>query len=393
MQVLITSQGKLLLTDLQIIYVMVRFQPAPTEHCGERRGSILLPSMPTKKTISYADAGVSIDRGNQLVERIKKRVRGTDRPGVMGVIGGFGGLFDLTLLGYREPVLVSGTDGVGTKLKLAAEAGRHDSVGIDLVAMCANDLLVQGAEPLFFLDYYVCESLDVDIAEQVIDGIARGCEMAGCALIGGETAEHPGAFVPGEYDLAGFCVGIVEKSGIITGATIEDGDAVIGLASSGPHANGFSLIRRLLQETGTSLRDRFGNDGTFADVLLRPTTIYVKPVREILTRLPVKGMSHITGGGLLENIPRGLPDTAVAEIDTTSWRRPAIFQWLRESGGLDDSEMYRTFNCGVGYILIVADGHDGECIAHLEAAGITAWRMGRIRRRHADETQVVLTSI
>lgn len=347
--------------------------------------------MPTKKTISYAEAGVSIDRGNELIERIKGRVRGTDRPGVMGGIGGFGGLFDLTPLGYREPVLVSGTDGVGTKLKLAAEAGRHDSVGIDLVAMCANDLLVQGAEPLFFLDYYVCESLDVDIAEQVIAGIARGCETAGCALVGGETAEHPGAFVPGEYDLAGFCVGIVEKSGIVTGENIEDGDAVIGLASSGPHANGFSLIRRLLQETGTSLQDRFGDGRTFADVMLRPTTIYVKPVREILARLPIKGMSHITGGGLLENIPRVLPEGVAAEIDLSSWQLPDIFLWLQEAGNLDAPELFRTFNCGVGYVVIVANGHDGECITHLEAAGIPAWRMGRIRMRHEGEARVVLT--
>jgi phosphoribosylformylglycinamidine cyclo-ligase len=347
--------------------------------------------MPTKKTISYADAGVSIDRGNELVKRIKNRVRSTDRPGVMGGIGGFGGLFDLTPLGYREPVLVSGTDGVGTKLKLAAEAGRHDGVGIDLVAMCANDLLVQGAEPLFFLDYYVCESLDVDVAEQVIASIARGCEIAGCALIGGETAEHPGAFVPGEYDLAGFCVGVVEKSAIVTGETIAEGDAVIALASSGPHANGFSLIRRLLQKTGTSLQTRFGDGGTFADVLLQPTTIYVRPVRELLSRLPVKGMSHITGGSLLENIPRVLPDTAVAEIDTASWQQPDIFQWLREAGGLDDTEMYRTFNCGVGYVVIVDQALAGETIAHLEAAGIQAWRLGRIRRRREGEAQVVLT--
>ena len=286
---------------------------------------------------------------------------------------------------------MSGTDGVGTKLKLAAAAGRHDSIGIDLVAMCANDLLVQGAEPLFFLDYYVCESLDVDVAEQVIAGIARGCEIAGCALIGGETAEHPGAFVPGEYDLAGFCVGIVEKSGIVTGETIDNGDAVIALASSGPHANGFSLIRRLLQETGTSLQDRFDDGATFADVLLRPTNIYVKPVRELLARLPVKGMSHITGGGLLENIPRVLPDSVVAEINTASWQLPGIFQWLREAGGLDDRELYRTFNCGLGYVIIVAEADAQVAIENLNAAGLTAWQPGRIRSRREGEAQVVLT--
>lgn len=347
--------------------------------------------MPTKKTISYADAGVSIDRGNELVARIKSRVRSTDRPGVMGGIGGFGGLFDLTPLGYREPVLVSGTDGVGTKLKLAAGAGRHEGVGVDLVAMCANDLLVQGAEPLFFLDYYVCESLDVDIAEKVITGIARGCELAGCALIGGETAEHPGAFVPGEYDLAGFCVGVVEKSGIVTGETIAAGDAIIALASSGPHANGFSLIRRLLQETGTSLQDRFDNGGTFGDILLQPTTIYVRPVRELLPRLPVKGMSHITGGGLLENIPRVLPDGVAAEIDLSSWQLPDIFLWLQEAGNLDARELFRTFNCGVGYVVIVDQAHAGESIAHLEAAGIPAWQLGSIRRRREGEAKVVLT--
>lgn len=346
--------------------------------------------MPDNKTTSYADAGVSIDRGSELVERIKARLKATARPGVMGGIGGFGGLFDIGALGYGEPVLVAGTDGVGTKLKLAVATGRHDTVGIDLVAMCANDLLVQGAEPLFFLDYYVCENLDLDVAESVVAGIARGCEIAGCALIGGETAEHPGAFPPGEYDLAGFCVGVAEKSRLITGESITDGDAVIALASSGPHANGYSLIRKLLKETGTSLRDRFGK-GNFADVLLQPTHIYVKPVRELLSRLAVKGMAHITGGGLIENLPRVLPEGTAAEIDLSGWELPDIFLWLQEAGSLDAWELFRTFNCGVGYVIILAEADARAAIDDLNAAGQTAWRLGRICKRRKDEAQVVLT--
>ena len=346
--------------------------------------------MSNKNPIRYADAGVSIDRGNELVQRIKPSVKATDRPGVMGGIGGFGGLFDLAALGYREPVLVSGTDGVGTKLKLAQQADRHDDIGIDLVAMCVNDLLVQGAEPLFFLDYYVCERLDVAIAERVIAGIARGCAIAGCALIGGETAEHPGAFVPGEYDLAGFSVGIVEKSRLVTGADVATGDVLIGLASSGPHSNGYSLIRKLLESSGTALTDRFG-DATFADVLLQPTTIYVKPVLDLLARVNVKGMSHITGGGLLENIPRVLPETVTAEVNTGSWEMPPVFHWLRDTGGLDAVELYRTFNCGVGYVVIVAAADAQAALADLNACGQTAWRLGQVRERSADEAQVLLT--
>jgi phosphoribosylformylglycinamidine cyclo-ligase len=345
--------------------------------------------MPDKKPTSYDDAGVSIERGSELVERLKARLKGTARPGVMGGIGGFGGLFDIASLGYREPVLVAGTDGVGTKLKLAVATGRHDTIGIDLVAMCVNDLLVQGAEPLFFLDYYVCESLDVDVAESVIAGIARGCEIAACALIGGETAEHPGAFPPGEYDLAGFCVGVVEKSRLVNGESVADGDAVIALASSGPHANGYSLIRKLLKQTGTTLRDGFG-DGTFADVLLQPTLIYVRPVRELLSRLTIKGMAHITGGGVIENLPRVLPEGTAAEIDLSAWDLPDIFLWLQEAGSLDAWELFRTFNCGVGYAVIVADSDAQAAIDDLNAAGQTAWRLGRIRKRRKDEAQVVL---
>jgi len=347
--------------------------------------------MPSRKTISYADAGVSIDRGGDLVERIKSRIRNTDRPGVMGGIGGFGGLFDPAAAGYHDPVLVAGTDGVGTKLKLAVESGRHDDIGIDLVAMCVNDLLVQGAEPLFFLDYYVCESLDVDVAERVIAGIARGCEMAGCALIGGETAEHPGAFPPGEYDLAGFCIGMVERTGLINGADIAPGDAIIGLASSGPHANGYSLIRRLLRETGTRLEQDFNGNSTFADVLLCPTLIYVKPVLQLLARHTVRGMAHITGGGLVENIPRVLPDGVQAQIDLSSWKRPGIFRWLQDAAGLDERELCRTFNCGVGYVLIVAYEDAQAVIDDLNAGGLDAWHLGMTGARPEGDPPIILS--
>lgn len=326
---------------------------------------------------TYKDAGVSIDRGNELVKRIKPMVAATGRPGVMGGLGGFGALFDISGLGYRNPVLVSGTDGVGTKIKIAGMAGVHDTIGIDLVAMCANDLLVQGAQPLFFLDYYVCETLDVDIAEQVIRGISHGCELAGCALVGGETAEHPGAFPPGEYDLAGFCVGVVEKEGIIDGSTISTGDAVIGLASSGPHSNGYSLIRKILKDSGTVLTDTF-EQATYLQVLLEPTRIYVTPVLELLQRVPLKGIAHITGGGLLENIPRVIPPGLAVDIDCSTWQWPPVFNWLKTAGGIDKREMYRTFNCGVGMVLVAATADADTAIQFLQSKGEKAWRIGTI---------------
>ena len=335
--------------------------------------------MNNNRVTSYNDAGVSIDRGNELVERIKPVVTATARPGVMGGLGGFGALFDIAGLGYRHPVLVSGTDGVGTKIKLAEATGKHDTIGIDLVAMCANDLLVQGAEPLFFLDYYVCERLDVDIAEQVIRGITRGCELAGCALVGGETAEHPGAFPPGEYDLAGFCVGIVEKDRIIDGSGINAGDGLIGLASSGAHSNGYSLIRKVLKDSGTTLTDVFENS-TFAQVLLEPTRIYVKPVLKLLEQVPLKGIAHITGGGLLENLPRILPQGLTADIDCTAWQRPAIFNWLQTTGNISPLEMYRTFNCGVGMILVTEQDRVHSTIELLKAQGEEAWQIGQVNK-------------
>ena len=347
--------------------------------------------MPSKKTTTYADAGVSINHGNLLVERIKPAVNKTRKPGVLGGLGGFGALFDISNLGYRQPVLVSGTDGVGTKIKLALETGIHHTIGIDLVAMCVNDLLVQGAEPLFFLDYYVCERLDVDIAESVITGIAKGCEMANCSLVGGETAEHPGTFPPGEYDLAGFCVGAVEKDAIIDGSGIVPGDMLIGLASSGAHSNGFSLIRKILADSNTRLDDTLSGSGTFADVLLTPTRIYVKSVLTLLKQVKVKGMVHITGGGLLENIPRVLPDNVAAEINCRSWEWPALFPWLRKTGNIDTEEMYRTFNCGVGYVIVVDSLDSGKTIELLKKQGESAWCLGSIVKRSGNEPQVNLS--
>ncbi|TAJ92405.1 MAG: phosphoribosylformylglycinamidine cyclo-ligase [Gammaproteobacteria bacterium] len=338
-------------------------------------------------TTSYADAGVSIDRGDQLVSRIKKRVDGSRRPGVMGGLGGFGALFDMAALKYRNPVLVSGTDGVGTKIKIAADLNRHDDIGIDLVAMCVNDLLVQGAEPLFFLDYYVCETLDVDVAERVIDGIVRGCEIAGCALVGGETAEHPKAFPPGEYDLAGFCVGVVEKDRIIDGSRVRTGDAVIALASSGPHSNGYSLIRKVLADSATHPDTAFAT-GTLADALLAPTRIYVRPVLSILDKVEIRAIAHITGGGLLENIPRVLPDGLGVVLDTASWDLPPIFHWLMTTGNIERREMHRTFNCGVGMILITPRESAETVIDLLRQQGEAAWLLGKVTDAKAKEDLV-----
>jgi len=335
--------------------------------------------------LSYRDAGVDIDAGDQLVENIKPFARRTLREGVLAGIGGFGALFEVPRR-YQQPVLVSGTDGVGTKLKLAFELGRHDTIGIDLVAMSVNDVLVQGAEPLFFLDYFACGHLDVATATQVIKGIASGCEQAGCALIGGETAEMPGMYAPGEYDLAGFAVGVVEKDSIIDGTRIADGDAVLGLASSGPHSNGYSLIRRILESSQTGLAADF--DGrTLGDALLAPTRIYVKPLLALLRELEVKGLAHITGGGLLENVPRILPGSVVAELDRNAWPRPPIFAWLQQAGGVADQEMFRVFNCGIGMVVVVAEPDAERALASLHAAGETAYRIGHIRSRRGDEAQ------
>jgi len=339
-------------------------------------------------SLSYRDAGVDIDAGDALVERIKPFARRTMRPEVLAGIGGFGGLVEIGKR-FREPVLVAGTDGVGTKLMLAQEAKRHDTIGIDLVAMSVNDILVQGAEPLFFLDYYACGKLDVDVAAAVVKGIAAGCEQAGCALIGGETAEMPGMYPQGEYDLAGFAVGVVEKSQVIDGRGIAAGDLLLGLASSGPHSNGYSLIRRILQASGEALAAPFG-DATLGDALLAPTRIYVKPMLAVLADVPVKGMAHITGGGLVENVPRMLPPGLQARLASASWPRPAIFAWLQEHGNVADDEMHRVFNCGIGLVVAVGAAHAERAIASLRDHGETARVIGEVVPLPAGERPTVV---
>ncbi|OGS75272.1 MAG: phosphoribosylformylglycinamidine cyclo-ligase [Gallionellales bacterium GWA2_55_18] len=342
--------------------------------------------MSQSNSLSYRDAGVDIDAGDRLVENIKPFAKRTLRPEVLNGIGGFGALVEISKK-YREPVLVSGTDGVGTKLKLAFELNRHDTVGIDLVGMSVNDILVQGAEPLFFLDYFACGKLDVEAATEVIKGIAFGCEQAGCALIGGETAEMPGMYPPGEYDLAGFAVGVVEKANIISGANIKAGDAVIGLASNGAHSNGYSLVRKIIELSDTDLNAKFDGERTLADCIMAPTRIYVKPLLALMQSLTVKGMAHITGGGLLENVPRVLPENVVAQLDGKAWRTPVLFDWLREMGNVAQQEMYRTFNCGIGMVVIVDKGDADAALAQLNAAGETATIIGTIRARNGDEHQ------
>jgi phosphoribosylformylglycinamidine cyclo-ligase len=344
-------------------------------------------------SLSYRGAGVDIDAGEALVEAIKPFAKRTLRPEVLAGIGGFGALVELPKR-YREPVLVASTDGVGTKLKLAFALGRHNTIGIDLVAMSVNDILVQGAEPLFFLDYYVCERLDVAVARDVIKGIAAGCEQAGCALIGGETAEHPDAFVPGEYDLAGFAVGVVEKSRAIDGRGIVEGDALIGLSSSGPHANGFSLIRKILETSRADLArpvpDVTGSR-TLGDTLLEPTRIYAKPVLSLLAEIEVKGMAHITGGGLTENTHRMFPEGLAARIDTSRWPRPPIFDWLQREGNVATDEMHRVFNCGIGLIIVVAPGDAASALARLTACGESARVIGSVERRRPGVPATVIT--
>ncbi|MDA3914046.1 phosphoribosylformylglycinamidine cyclo-ligase [Oleiagrimonas sp.] len=328
--------------------------------------------------LTYRAAGVDIDAGNALVERIKPMVKRSMRPEVMGGLGGFGALFDLSN-SYREPVLVSGTDGVGTKLKLAQQLNRHDTIGIDLVGMCVNDVLVQGAEPLFFLDYFATGKLDVEIAVAVVGGIARGCELAGCALIGGETAEMPDMYPPGEYDLAGFTVGAVEKSALLDGSAIVAGDLIVGVDASGPHSNGYSLIRRVLERAGNPL-DMDLDGRPLADALMAPTTLYVKPVLELLKTLPVHGMAHITGGGLLENIIRVVPDGLGIELDTSRWTLPAVFDWLQREGRLAREEMWRTFNCGIGFTVILTPDQADAAIRLLGEHGLGAQVIGQVER-------------
>ncbi len=327
-------------------------------------------------SLSYRDAGVDIDAGNALVERIKPLAAATRRPGVLAGLGGFGALFEIPA-DYRQPVLVSGTDGVGTKLKLAMDLGKHDTIGIDLVAMCVNDLIVQGAEPLFFLDYYATGSLDVDTASNVVKGIAEGCRQAGAALIGGETAEMPGMYQGGDYDLAGFCVGVVEKERIIDGSQVKAGDVLIGLTSSGPHSNGYSLIRKVIEQSKADLQMAFDN-ATLGERLLEPTRIYIKPLLALFEKISVHALAHITGGGLLENLPRVMPHGCCARIDTRSWRPPAVFDWLQQQGNIETNEMYRTFNCGIGMVLMVDAGDAATTLDLLKAEGESAMIIGEI---------------
>lgn len=344
--------------------------------------------MNAPSSLSYRDAGVDIDAGEALVDAIKPFAKRTMREGVLAGIGGFGALFEISKK-YKEPVLVSGTDGVGTKLRLAFQLNRHNTVGIDLVAMSVNDILVQGAEPLFFLDYFACGKLDVGVASQVIQGVALGCEQAGCALIGGETAEMPSMYADGEYDLAGFAVGAVEKSKIITGKTIAPGDIVLGLASSGAHSNGYSLIRKIIDVAKPNLQaDFYGKP--LADVLMMPTRIYVKPLLALMQKIEIKGMAHITGGGLVENVPRVLADNVTAVIQKDTWTIPPLFHWLKENGNVKDSEMHRVFNCGIGMVVIVSKADATIAVQELQKAGETVYTLGEIRARKDTEAKTLV---
>lgn len=344
--------------------------------------------MNSEVSLSYRDSGVDIDAGNELVERIKPAIKSTHRAGCVGSIGGFGGLFELPLDRYRQPMLVSGTDGVGTKLKLAIDLQRYDGIGIDLVAMCANDIAVLGAEALFFLDYYATGKLELEVAESVISGIAEGCKQAGCALIGGETAEMPGVYSSGDFDLAGFCVGIVEKNCIIDGSQVKPGNSIVALASSGPHSNGYSLIRKIIEVSGVDLDSRCGEQ-SLGDALIMPTRIYVKNLLELSKTLAPYAIAHITGGGLLENIPRVLPGNCAARLDLSSWSFPAVFDWLQQAGNVRDEEMYRTFNCGVGMVLVVDNQQQQACLDRLAELGEQAWTIGEVVEKQ-DEAAVLL---
>ncbi|WP_410955480.1 phosphoribosylformylglycinamidine cyclo-ligase [Raoultella planticola] len=344
--------------------------------------------MTDKTSLSYKDAGVDIDAGNALVDRIKGVVKKTRRPEVMGGLGGFGALCALPQK-YREPILVSGTDGVGTKLRLAMDLKRHDTIGIDLVAMCVNDLVVQGAEPLFFLDYYATGKLDVDTAASVISGIAEGCLQSGCALVGGETAEMPGMYHGDDYDVAGFCVGVVEKSEIIDGSKVADGDVLVALASSGPHSNGYSLVRKIIEVSGVDPQTTDLNGSPLADHLLAPTRIYVKSVLELIANVEVHAIAHLTGGGFWENIPRVLPDNTQAVIDESSWQWPEVFNWLQQAGNVSSHEMYRTFNCGVGMVIALPADVADSAIALLSEKGENAWKIGYIKASDSEQRVVI----
>ena len=331
-------------------------------------------------SLTYKDSGVDITKGNQLIERIKPIAKSTFRPGVLAGLGGFGAMFEIPLDKYKNPVLISGTDGVGTKLKVAEMLNKHDTIGIDLVAMCVNDLIVQGAEPLFFLDYFATGSLNPDIATSVIEGIGEGCRQSGCSLIGGETAEMPGMYSGEDYDLAGFCVGIAEKSRIIDGSKVSEGDHIVALGSSGPHSNGYSLIRKVLEKSSPTNEQ--------LNSLIEPTRIYVRSILSLLNTLPVHAISHITGGGLLENIPRVLPDHLAAKLDPASWTQPEIFQWLQDQGNIATSEMYRVLNCGVGMVVVISRESSNEAINHLNSCGENAWLIGEVVQ--FDSEQVVI---
>ena len=341
-------------------------------------------------SLSYRDAGVDIDAGDALVDAIKPIAESTRRPGMLDGLGGFGALFEIPPGKYREPVLVSGTDGVGTKLKLAIDTGIHHTIGIDLVAMCVNDVIVQGAEPLFFLDYYASGKLDVAVAKRVIEGIGEGCRQAGCALIGGETAEMPGLYAKQDYDLAGFCVGVVEKSKILTGNAVCAGDVLIGVASSGPHSNGYSLVRKIVAHTGAKLDQPFEGK-TLGEILLTPTRIYVKAILKLLEQVPVHALAHITGGGLPGNVPRVLPMHTRARLDARDWKRPAIFDWLQHSGNVSDADMFSTFNCGLGMVLAVAAQDVDATVRSLAASGETAFPVGTIEAHSGEPEVVILT--
>ena len=331
-------------------------------------------------SLTYKDSGVDITKGNQLIERIKPIAKSTFRPGVLAGLGGFGAMFEIPLDKYKNPVLISGTDGVGTKLKVAEMLNKHDTIGIDLVAMCVNDLIVQGAEPLFFLDYFATGSLNPDIATSVIEGIGEGCRQSGCSLIGGETAEMPGMYSGEDYDLAGFCVGIAEKSRIIDGSKVSEGDHIVALGSSGPHSNGYSLIRKVLEKSSPTNEQ--------LNSLIEPTRIYVRSILSLLNTLPVHAISHITGGGLLENIPRVLPEHLAAKLDPASWTQPEIFQWLQNQGNIATSEMYRVLNCGVGMVVVISRESSNEAINHLNSCGENAWLIGEVVQ--FDGEQVVI---
>lgn len=344
--------------------------------------------MSNNKSLSYKDAGVDIDAGNELVNRIKSVVKETKRPEVMGGLGGFGALCAIPQK-YNQPILVSGTDGVGTKLRLAMDLNRHESIGIDLVAMCVNDLIVQGAEPLFFLDYYATGKLNVDVAATVVTGIAQGCKQSGCALVGGETAEMPGMYHGDDYDLAGFCVGVVEKSEMIDGSKVRDGDALIALASSGAHSNGYSLVRKIIEVSGVNPATEQLDGKPLADHLLAPTKIYVKSVLDLISKIEVHAIAHITGGGFWENIPRVLPNHTQAIIDESSWQWPAIFNWLQLAGNVSRHEMYRTFNCGVGLIIALPKAFADQAINLLNQHGEKAWLLGEIKTSTSTERVII----